>query len=292
MSLRIIPRTLRMAGEDQQLEEMLQKTASAGKGETLLFSEYGAYTVEGSRKTYSALSKVATARGVTVITSLNLPTGDLPDADENVNYNTLCIFSRNGKVYSPQAKITPQSFEMQHLDRKSPRMNVAPYSCLNRVKLKQGGREHTAFFFICSDLYALRLFAYDELKAEAIICTANFGNGAEESAGDIIRYAVESGVFKQGFLCNSHQIVKKGLTPLTLAVERVFPGGAEKKQYAEDEMEKIVNRASAVYPDEKHCNFQSMLKLTQNGTFTIPQSRSIEQGLKVKLGSYERIIEL
>ena len=292
MSLRIIPKTLRMAGEDQQLAEILQKTAAAEKGQALLFSEYGAYTVEGSRKAHSALSKAAIDCGVTIVTSLNLPTDDLPYADENVNHNTLFIFSKNGKVYSPQAKITPQSFEMRHLDGKSPRMNVAPYSRLNRVKLRQNGREYTAFFFICSDLYALRLFAYDEMKAEAIICTANFGNGAEEPAGELIKYSVESGLFKQGFLCNSHQIVKNGITPLTLAVERVFPDSAEKKPYAKDEMEKRVNNASAVYPDEKHCNFQSMLKLTRNGTFTIPQSRSIENGLKVKLGSYARMIEL
>ena len=39
-------------------------------------------------------------------------------------------------------------------------------------------------------------------------------------------------------------------------------------------------------------NFPDMLKLTQNGTFTVPRSRSIENGLIVKLGSYERTIEL
>lgn len=146
MSLKIILKTLRMAREDQQLAEMLIETAAAGEGQTLLFPEYGAYTVEGSRTAYKRLSQAARDHGVSVVTSLNLPSGDLPCANPNVNYNTLFIFSRNGQVYSPQAKITPQSFETRHLDKSYPRMNVAPYSCLNKVTLRQNDQTYAAFF--------------------------------------------------------------------------------------------------------------------------------------------------
>jgi hypothetical protein len=57
-------------------------------------------------------------------------------------------------------------------------------------------------------------------------------------------------------------------------------------------MARIVKRASVVYPDDEYHNFPDMLKLTQNGTFTVPQSLSVENGLCVKLGAYDRLIEL
>lgn len=292
MPLKITPRTIGMAREDLQLEEMLQKVASARSGDTILFSEYGAYTVEGSRKALSVLSDAAVKAGVTIITTLNLPADDLPCATHGVNYNVLYVFSRTGNVYTPQAKITPQSFEMRQTDKKSPKMNVTPYCWLNRVRLEQNGEEYPAFFFICSDLYALPLFDYSALKSTAIICTANFGNGAEGGAEDIIDYSVKTGMFAQGFISNSHQVAKEGLVPLTKCVEKIVSAVAEPKSYAREEMDKIVKRASVVYPDDEYHNFPDMLKLTQNGTFTVPLSLSVENGLCVKMGTYDRLIEL
>lgn len=281
-----------MTREDRQLEEMVRETAAGEEGETILFPEYGAYTVDGSRKAYEELGRAAANAGVTVITSLNLPSADLPGADPAANYNTLFIFSRDGEVYSPQAKITPQSFEMKHLDETSPRMNVAPYSRLNRVRLRQDSEEFDAFFFICSDLYALRLFGPEELKSEAILCPANFGAGAEGSAADVVDYAVRSGLFGQGFFCNAYQVPREDLPPLTIAAEKVFEGGEEREVYDREAMDEIVEKSSAVYPDEEYRNFRSMLELTRNGTFTVPRSRSAESGLKVQLGNYERVVEL
>lgn len=293
MGLKLTIKTFQMAGETHQLEEIIQKAAAAESGETILFPEYGAYTPEGSRTARMELSRLAAQQGVSIITSLNMPGDDLPHAGSKVNYNTLFVFSRTGRIYTPQAKITPQSFEMRHEDASSPKMNVAPYSHLNRVTFRQEGQYQTAYFLICSDLYVLQSFNAESLRANALICPANFGNGAEGSAGKVIEYWVKTGVFDQGFLCNTWQKVKQGQTPLSLAVEKTFEEkGNEKLPFNKERMRKILDQSSVVYPDEEYRNFQDMLKLTRNGTFTVPRSRSLECGLNVQLGVYEKTIEL
>lgn len=141
-------------------------------------------------------------------------------------------------------------------------------------------------------MYALPLFEYDELKSDAIICPANFGNGAEGAAAGVIDYAVKSGLFRQGFLCNTYQDEKKGRLPLTKCVEKSFEATRAAPSYNAETMREIVEKASVIYPDERYCNFKSMLELTRKGTFTVPRSRSLENGLKVELGVYKRIVEL
>ncbi|MFQ5715721.1 MAG: hypothetical protein ACE5GQ_01310 [Nitrospinales bacterium] len=138
----------------------------------------------------------------------------------------------------------------------------------------------------------MSLFEYDELISDAIICPANFGNGAEGSAASVIDYAVKSGLFRQGFLCNTYQDEKKGRLPLTKCVEKSFEAKEPTTSYSAEKMREIIEKASVTYPDERYCNFKSMLKLTRKGTFTVPRSRSLGNGLKVELGVYERIVEL
>ncbi len=292
MPLEIKVKTFGMAREQEQLDEILDKIKSSSKGDILLFPEYGAYTLEGSQTAFAEFSRIAVRQQVSLITTLNLPSSDLPGADPNLNYNTLFIFSRNGEVYSPQAKITPQSFEMRHLDESFPKMDVAPYSHLNQVTLRRNGEQFSALFFICSDLYVLPLFGFNELKSEIICCPANFGNGAESAAGRVIEYSVQSGLFKQGFYCNTYQNAKQDLIPLTVGFESAYETGTTDKPYDKEEMKQRVRKASAVYPDDEYCNFKSMLKLTRQGTFTVPKSRSLENGLEVHLGSYETVVEL
>lgn len=292
MSIKITPKTFGMAQEERQLEEIIQKVASAEKGETILFPEYGAYTPQGSETAFAELSRVAVSQNVTIITTLNLPSDDLPGSEPGRNYNTLFIFSRNGRVYSPQAKITPQSFEMRHLDESYPRMDVAPYSRLNRVTLNQNGVRYSTFFLICSDLYVLQMFDFAQLQADIIACPSNFGNGAEGSAGEVIDYTVKSGMFQQGFYCNTYQNVKEGLIPLTVRVKKVYVARKENLGYDREAMKKILEKSSVTYREEEYHNFMNMLKLTQNGTFTVPRSRSLENGLKVELGEYPTVVEL
>ena len=284
-----------MAPEPVQLAEITGFARTAKKGETILLPEFAAYTHRGSQKAYKELRRVASTEGVTLITTLNLPSADLPNADPKVNYNCLFIFSRNGHVYSPQAKITPQSFEMRHLDKKYPKINVTPYDFLNRVILQQNGKEYSSFFLICSDLYVLQLFNYHQLKSDVILCPANFGNGAEHSACGVIDYAVKANLFKQGFLCNTYQEAHNGRVPLTIAVEKSFKTAKTKLPYRKREMVRMVRKASAIYPDNlegQYSNFNAMLPLTQNGTFTVPKSRSLANGLKVKFGNYEKVVRL
>ncbi len=292
MPLDIKVKTFGMAPEEDQLNEISDKIKSSHKGEILIFPEYAAYTLEGSQKALAELSKMASDHGLSIITTLNLPSHDLPFADPKENYNALFIFSRHGGIYSPQAKITPQSFEMRHLDESFPKMNVASYSYLNKVTLRVNGESFTAFFFICSDLYVLPMFDFRELESDIICCPANFGNGAESAAGRVIEYSVQSGLFKRGFYCNTYQNAKPGLIPLTVGAEKTYETGAASKSYDREEMKQRVRKASAVYPDDKYCNFKSMLKLTRQGTFTVPKSRSLENGLEVHLGHYETVVEL
>lgn len=292
MPLEIKVKTFGMAREQEQLDEIINKIKSSNREDILIFPEYGAYTLEGSQTAFAEFSKIAVRQQVSLITTLNLPSSDLPEADPNLNYNTLFIFSRNGEVYSPQAKITPQSFEMRHLDKSFPKMDVAPYSNLNQVTLRRNGEKFSALFFICSDLYVLPLFSFQELKSDVICCPANFGNGAEGAAGRVIEYSVHSGLFKQGFYCNTYQNTKQDLIPLTVRFEKAYETGAAGESYDREEMKKRVQKSSAVYKDDQYCNFKSMLKLTRQGTFTVPESRTVEKGLEVKLGTYPNVVDL
>jgi len=292
MPLDIKVKTFGMAPEEDQLYEISDKIKSSHKGDILIFPEYAAYTLEGSQKAFAELSKMSSDNGLTIVTTLNLPGYDLPFADPKKNYNALFIFSRHGEVYCPQAKITPQSFEMRHLDKSFPKMNVAPYSRLNQVTLQRNDEKLSAFFFICSDLYVLPMFDFRKLASDIICCPANFGNGAESAAGRVIEYSVQSGLFKQGFYCNTYQNAKPYLIPLTVGFEQAYETGTAGKSYDKEEMKQQVRKASVVYPDDEYCNFKSMLKLTRQGTFTVPKSRSLENGLEVTIGRYETVVEL
>jgi len=292
MPLKITLKTFGMSGEENQLKEILDQIDSTMPGETLLFPEFGAYTEEGSQKACQVLTQRAFKKKITIITTLNHPGLDLPGAQPKTNYNVLFIFSRTGNIHSPQAKITPQSFEMNHLDVHSPKINVAPYSRLNKVTLRQNGQMYRVTFFICSDLYVLQLFDRGVLESDAILCPANFGNGAEGSAANLIHYTVKTKIFKQGFLCNTYQKVKDGLVPLTKKKLQSFYGNPEPVPYKKTELIQKVNTSCAIYPDDQYWNFQSMLKLTQNGTFTVPCSRSQDNGLKVDLGEYQTVVEI
>jgi len=96
----------------------------------------------------------------------------------------------------------------------------------------------------------------------------------------------------QGFYCNTYQNTKQDFIPLTVGFEKAYQTRVAGKSYDKEEMKKQVQKSSAVYADDEYCNFKSMLKLTRNGTFTVPQSRSLENDLEVHLGRYETVVEL
>lgn len=292
-SLAIQLHTFGMSREDRQLEEIDGRLRSARPGQLQLFPEYAAYTEEGSRIAYDLLERRARETGATIITTLNHTAPDLPHGRRGVRYNTLFVFSRNGRVYAPQAKVTPQSFEMKHMDEKSPVINVAPYTHLNRVTLKQGNRKYSALFLICSDLYLLRHFSPEELRADILFCPANFGNGAEGPAGRLIDRLVQSGIFHEAYYVNCYQPVKGTCPPLTVAVQRAFQTNLRSHTpVGKAEIEELVKAVSVVYPDDTRSTFQSMLELTQSGRFTVPHSRSADASLVADLGRYDPVIEV
>jgi len=299
MPLQITPKTIGMASEQEQLEEMVQHISEAEKSSTLLFPEYGAYTVMGSVKAFGVLRYQAVKNDVSVITSLNLGHKDLPYSNPQDNYNLNFIFSRKGKVYAPQGKITPQSFEMEHLDKNSPKMNVEAYDYLNKITLMQDGVEYTAFIFNCSDRYIMAAFTFHELKADAAICPSNFGYGAQDNATKVMDYAVRAALFKQAFLSNIEQRLsnedrEKGKKPLAKGIEKVIDyDGIKLINYSRREMQKLIKENCAIYPDEEIKSFYEMReKLTVNGTFTVPLSRSLENILDLQLKRDRKVIEI
>ncbi|MCF8723397.1 hypothetical protein LQ236_001417 [Nitrospina gracilis] len=285
--------TFGMAAEDRQLAEIAGQVESANPGDILLLPEYAAYTAEGSDIAYEAFCRWAREKQITLITTLNRAADDLPYSEAGVRANTLFIFSANGKVHAPQAKVTPQSFEMQWMDEKSPIINVKPYTHLNRVVLRHEGQAYSALFLICSDLYLLKLFPPEELREDVLFCPANFGNGAEGVAGQLIETCVERGVFGQAFYANCYQKPKSKHLPLTVAVTQSFgqAEGAVAKLGAAD-LVRQVDASHHLYHDDSHPNFLSMLDLTRRGGFTVPHSRSVESGLTVYTGTYDRVIEI
>ncbi len=285
--------TFGMAAEDRQLKEIARRVESANAGDILLFPEYAAYTAEGSDIAYDAFCRWAKEKQVTLVTTLNRGADDLPYSEAGERTNTLFVFSANGKVHAPQAKVTPQSFEMNWMDEKSPIINVQPYTHLNRVVLRHEGQAYSALFFICSDLYLLKLFPPEELQADVLFCPANFGNGAEGVAGRLIETCVKYGVFGQAFYANCYQKPKNQHVPLTVAVTQSYRGmdvAAAKLESAD--LVRQVDASHHLYHDDSHPNFLSMLELTRQGGFTVPHSRSVESGLTVYSGVYDRVIEI
>lgn len=291
--LEIQLRTFGMAAEDRQLSEIARQVESVSAGDIVLFPEYAAYTAEGSDIAYDAFCRWAREKQITLITTLNRAAEDLPYSEAGERANTLFVFSANGKVHAPQAKVTTQSFEMRWMDEKSPIINVKPYTHLNRVVLRHEGQAYSALFLICSDLYLLKLFPPEALRADVLFCPANFGNGAEGVAGKLIETCVERGVFGQAFYANCYQQPKSKHMSLTVAVTQSYrqAEGTVAKMGTAD-LVRQVDASCHLYHDDSHPNFLSMLELTRQGGFAVPHSRSVESGLTVYSGTYDRVIEI
>ena len=74
MPLKMKVKTLGMAREERQLEEMIAKANGLDAGDTVLFPEYGAYTPAGSQTAYFELSQIAAHKRITIITSNEIAT--------------------------------------------------------------------------------------------------------------------------------------------------------------------------------------------------------------------------
>src|SRR5205814_7668736 len=106
---------------------------------------------------------------------------DLPGADPALRYNAVAVFTRHGDVHVPQAKITPQSFEMDAAFD-GPGIAVSGYGRLNIVELDVDDELVRARFLVCSDVALLGRFTPRELASDLLIVMGNFAVGAEKHA--------------------------------------------------------------------------------------------------------------
>ncbi|MBN6185474.1 hypothetical protein JQN58_00565 [Aneurinibacillus sp. BA2021] len=284
-----------MASEQKVLDHVAQQLKEAAPQSIVVLPEYVAYTEENAAKALEVLVDVCQTKRISVMTTLNLVPNKLPHAAAGVNYNTLTIVTKEGEVHTPQAKITPQSFERVQYQPNFPKMNVGDYGFLNRVTLEIDGEQVSAFFVICSDVYCLMagVEQVEEIKADYCIVPGNFGNGAEQAVRRTLQRFREAGIFGTTIFSNPYQNVKdESQVPLVKeAVEMIAAKpDAPIRPLTDWERMELVKNNVAIYPDEQVPSFVHMAKLTMmdQGRMTVGMSRF---PVTVQLGTYpERIV--
>ncbi|MGZ3442154.1 MAG: hypothetical protein ACXVDD_21695, partial [Polyangia bacterium] len=196
---------LQFGSEEQMLERALAALAEVDEGETAFLPEYLAWTPRGSGRAFAHLVALAQERNINIVTTLNLGPElheDLPGGDPLSRYNAVVIFTRHGDVHVPQAKVTPQSFEMNAAAR-GPGIGVAPYDRINRVRLDWQDALVEVRFLVCSDVAAFLQFSPEELKSDLLVVLGNFAYGAERVASRLLGQAIEGGVASTTFHVNA-----------------------------------------------------------------------------------------
>lgn len=285
-----------MGSEATVLEESLKEIEQVPEGGIAVLPEYVAYTQERSTIALEAIKEVCMRKKVSVITSLNIVPLDLPYAVEGMNYNTLVIVTKDGEVHTPQAKVTPQSFERVQYDEKFPAMNVGDYDYFNHVQLQIDGKIETAFFVICSDVYGLMAGIEDisQLKADYCIVPGNFGNGAEQAVYRILGRFREADIFKKTIFSNPYQVLRKPTQTPLVQKATAFEQREENEHITPisdwDRMQLVKNNV-AIYPDEQVPSFVHMANLTpmDEGRMTIGMSR---MPVNIQVGKYDKVIKL
>jgi hypothetical protein len=271
LSFHLIP--LALGSEAQVLESALRALVEVEPGETAFLPEFLAWTPVGSGRAFASLLKLTRIRGINVVTTLNLGgelVPDLPGADPGLRYNAVAVFTRNGDVHVPQAKITPQSFEMDPtLD--GPGISVTGYGRLNTVELDVDDELVRARFLVCSDVALLGRFKPRELACDLLILMGNFATGAEKHASRLLGLALAAGVAKTALHVNAFQDRPK---PLAVRVEEVLDATRAKKPAARWPSPPSLRSATYVYPDGKARDFVTMCKLPKRrGRIAVPSSR-------------------
>lgn len=285
-----------MSSEQKVFEHVKSKLMEVEQGSIVVLPEYVAYTEENSRQTLTALVDICRSKSISVITTLNLVPPNLPHATKDVNYNVLTIVTKEGKVHTPQAKITPQSFERVQYEPRFPKMNVGDYDYLNKVTIEIDGVKSSVFFVICSDVYCLMagVERKEELKADYCIVPGNFGNGAEKAVRRTLERFREAGLFKTTIFANPHQNLKDASqTPLVKeATEMIELAPAHSiRELTDWDRIQLVKENVAIYPDDQVPSFVHMTNLTamDEGRMTVGMSRF---PVVVQLGSYSEVIQL
>jgi hypothetical protein len=288
--------TYPLSSEQQILEYVKTQLLQIPTGSIVVLPEYLAYTEENSKRGLDLLLEICTARSISVITTMNLVPIDLPHAEEGVNYNVLTIVTKEGKVHTPQAKITPQSFERVQYQANFPKMNVGDYGYLNRVTLEVDGKIASAYFVICSDVYCLMagVASVDELSADYCIVPGNFGNGAEQAVRRTLKRFREAGIFHTTIFANPFQDVKDpSKKPLVQEATDFMISDRNQpiRELTDWDRIELLKQNVAIYPDELVQSFVQMAKLTSmdEGRMTVGMSRF---PVSVQLGHYPGMIRL
>lgn len=267
---------LQLGDEPEMLDRAVDALAAVEPGETAFLPEYLAWTAHGSGRAFARLIALAQQQDINIVTSLNLGGDlleDLPGHQSGLRYNALTVFTRHGVAHVPQAKLSPQSFEMDaHLD--GPGIVVAPYTRMNRVRLDMDEALVDARFLICSDLFLFNRFSPAELACDLLVVIGNFAYGAEKVAHRLLGRALEAGVAETAVLVNAHQDpTRPRRQPLALKVEEVLDATRSTRPRRSWPQPRAIRSGFFVYRDRSAHDFVSMCKLRgRKGRIAVPAS--------------------
>jgi len=266
---------LQLGSEEQMLERALRALEEVDEGETAFLPEYLAWTPQGSGRAFARLIALAQARNINIVTSLNVGPDlheDLPGRHPGARYNALVIFTRHGSVHVPQAKVTPQSFEMDAREE-GPGIGVAPYNRINRVRLDWQESIVDVRFLICSDVAAFLQLSPAELACDLLVVIGNFAYGAERAASRLLGQAIEAGAATTTFHVNAFHTPTAGHRPLALKVEEVLDATKRAKPAHAWANPRSLRSSFHVYDDDEAHDFVSMCNLPRRGRVAIARSR-------------------
>ncbi|MCA1664711.1 MAG: hypothetical protein LC659_10650 [Myxococcales bacterium] len=267
---------LQLGGEEQMLERAVTALDDVDAGETIFFPEYLAWTPHGSGRAFARLIAEAQARNINIVTSLNVGPDlheDLPGRDPDARYNALVIFTRHGAVHVPQAKATPQSFEMDAADD-GPGIGVTPYGRINRVRLDWQDALVDVRFLICSDVASFLRFSPADLVCDLLVVVGNFAFGAEVIASRLLQRAIEAGVATTTFHVNAFHVPSKpGHKALAIKAEEVLDATARAAVQSVWPNARAMRSGFHIYDDADAQDFVTMCNLPRRGRVAIPRSR-------------------
>ncbi|MDB4969173.1 MAG: hypothetical protein JWN44_4862 [Myxococcales bacterium] len=267
---------LQLGTEEQMLERAFAALDAVEPGETAFLPEYLAWTPQGAGRAFARLIALAQERDINVITTLNLGPDlleDLPGRDADARYNALTIFTRHGSVHVPQAKVTPQSFEMD-VEPDGPGIGVAPYARINRVRLDWQDALIDARFIICSDVAAFLQLSPETLQCDLLVVVGNFAYGAERVASRLLGQAIAVGAARTAFHVNAFHVPRDpGQRALALKAEEVLDATQPIKAPAAWPNPRSIRSGFYVYEDGAARDFVSMCNLPRRGRVAVPRSR-------------------